>query len=182
MRCCICASACKAFTTNLRKHEGLNMRKRWMKMILIAPLAILGILLFIAIGGEIVMQLWNWLLPPLFGWRQITFWQALGILALCRILFGGFGRPWFSSLQFRPSHGRALVAHDPGGAGTIPARHARTLRLWSIHQPGSGTMKLPGAGCRRTFAYFANAWAMRASSHSCIGEWPRLLTSTVSKT
>ena len=26
-----------------------------------------------------------------FGWRQITFWQALGLLALCRILFGGFG-------------------------------------------------------------------------------------------
>ena len=44
-----------------------------------------------AIGGEVVLQLWNWLLPPLFGWRQITFWQALGILALCRILFGGFG-------------------------------------------------------------------------------------------
>ena len=37
-------------------------------------------------------QLWNWLLPPLFGLRQITFWQALGLLALCRILFGGFGR------------------------------------------------------------------------------------------
>jgi hypothetical protein len=29
--------------------------------------------------------------PPLFGWRQITFWQELGMLALCRILFGGFG-------------------------------------------------------------------------------------------
>jgi hypothetical protein len=57
----------------------------------IAPLAILGMLLFIAIGGEVVLQLWNWLLPPIFGWRQITFWQALGMLALCRILFGGFG-------------------------------------------------------------------------------------------
>ena len=64
------------------------MRRRW---IFLAPLAILGILVFIAIGGEIVVQLWNWLLPPLFGWRQITFWQAVGILALCRILFGGFG-------------------------------------------------------------------------------------------
>src|SRR6185312_16171005 len=51
--------------------------------------------------------------------------------------------PWFSSLQIRPSHGRALVAHDPGGAGTFPARHARTLRLWSIHQPEPGAMKLP---------------------------------------
>lgn len=62
------------------------MRKKW---IFIAPLAILALLLFIALGGAIVQQLWNWLLPALFGWRQITFWQALGLLVLCRILFGG---------------------------------------------------------------------------------------------
>ena len=65
------------------------MRKRW---IFIAPLAILGIAAFIAIGGELVVHLWNWLLPPLFGWPQVTFWQALGLLVLCRILFGGMGR------------------------------------------------------------------------------------------
>lgn len=64
------------------------MRKRWL---FIVPLAILGMLLFAIIGGEVVRLLWNWLLPPLFGWRQITFWQALGLLALCRILFGGVG-------------------------------------------------------------------------------------------
>jgi len=64
------------------------MRKR---MIWIAPLAILGIVVFIWIGGELVMHLWNWLAPTLFGWRQITFWQAVGLLALCRILFGGLG-------------------------------------------------------------------------------------------
>lgn len=64
------------------------MRRRWMW---IAPLAVLAIPLFIFIGGEIVMHLWNWLLPPLFGWRLITFWQALGLLLLCRILFGGWG-------------------------------------------------------------------------------------------
>jgi hypothetical protein len=63
------------------------MRKR---LIWIAPLAILGIVIFTWIGGELVMLLWNWLLPTLFGWRQITFWQAIGLLALCRILFGGF--------------------------------------------------------------------------------------------
>ncbi len=71
------------------------MSRRLKRLIFIAPLAILGILVFVAIGGEIVLQLWNWLLPSLFGWRQITFWQALGILALCRILFGGFG--WHGS-------------------------------------------------------------------------------------
>jgi hypothetical protein len=64
------------------------MRRR---LIFIAPLAILGMMVFIAIGGEVVMQLWNWLLPEIFGWPHITFWQALGMLVLCRILFGGFG-------------------------------------------------------------------------------------------
>src|SRR5438105_13113503 len=64
------------------------MRKKW---IFIVPAALLGMALFIFIGGEIVRLLWNWLLPPLFDLRQISFWQALGLLALCRILFGGFG-------------------------------------------------------------------------------------------
>ena len=67
------------------------MRPRLKRLIWIAPLAILGMLLFVAIGGVVVRLLWNWLLPPIFGWPQVTFWQALGMLALCRILFGGFG-------------------------------------------------------------------------------------------
>jgi hypothetical protein len=45
--------------------------------------------LFTFIGGDVVRLLWNWLLPPLFGWRQVC--QALGLLALCRIVFGGLG-------------------------------------------------------------------------------------------
>jgi hypothetical protein len=66
------------------------MKSKW-RWFWIAPLAIVGMVLFAFIGGEVVMHLWNWLLPPLFGWRQLTFWQALGLLALCRILFGGLG-------------------------------------------------------------------------------------------
>ncbi len=58
-------------------------------------------LLFAAIGGEVVRLLWNWLLPPIFGWREVTFWQALGMLALCRILFGGFGGHGFGSSNVR---------------------------------------------------------------------------------
>jgi hypothetical protein len=63
------------------------MRKRWIWM----PAMLAGFVLFIFLGGEVVRLLWNWLLPPLFDWRPITFWQALGLLALTRILFGGFG-------------------------------------------------------------------------------------------
>lgn len=69
------------------------MRPRLKRLILFAPLFFVGMLVFMAIGGGLVRWLWNWLLPPLFGWPPITFWQALGILALCRILFGG----WHSS-------------------------------------------------------------------------------------
>jgi hypothetical protein len=72
----------------LRRNKEHNMSKK--KWIFLAPLAILAIPLFIWIGGELVMHLWNWLAPALFGWRQITFWQAVGLLALCRILFGGW--------------------------------------------------------------------------------------------
>jgi hypothetical protein len=61
-------------------------KKKW---IYLAPLAVLAMVLFAWLGGELVMRLWNWLTPSLFGWRQITFWQAFGLLALCRILFGG---------------------------------------------------------------------------------------------
>jgi hypothetical protein len=62
------------------------MRRIW---ILLA--ASLGVAAFIGIGGQVVMHLWNWNLPAVFGWRQITFWQALGLFALCRILFGDLG-------------------------------------------------------------------------------------------
>jgi hypothetical protein len=52
---------------------------------------ILAALAFAALFGCVVMLLWNWLLPNVAGLPEITFWQALGILALSRILFGGFG-------------------------------------------------------------------------------------------
>jgi len=67
------------------------MAGRFIKMIFIIPLAILGMILFAFIGGLIVLHLWNWLMPPLFGWHELTVWKAVGLLALCRILFGGFG-------------------------------------------------------------------------------------------
>jgi hypothetical protein len=66
----------------------MTRRKR---LLWIGPLAIVGISVLVFIGGEIVTQLWNWLTPQLFGWHQITFWQAIGILLLCRILIGVVG-------------------------------------------------------------------------------------------
>lgn len=50
------------------------------------PLAFVAIL---ALTVAVVMWLWNWLMPALFGLVTITYWQALGLLTLVRLLFGG---------------------------------------------------------------------------------------------
>jgi hypothetical protein len=41
--------------------------------------------------GWIVMLLWNWLMPEIFGLKTVTYWQAWGLLALSTILFKGMG-------------------------------------------------------------------------------------------
>ncbi|MDR0682215.1 MAG: hypothetical protein LBG15_10280 [Dysgonamonadaceae bacterium] len=51
---------------------------------------LLGVVIIVGIGA-LVMLLWNWLMPVIWGWAAINLWQALGLFALCRILFGGFG-------------------------------------------------------------------------------------------
>ena len=42
--------------------------------------------------GFIVMLLWNFIFPAVLHAEKITYWQAVGLLVLCRILFFGFGR------------------------------------------------------------------------------------------
>ena len=60
----------------------------WIKAAILGPLAIAaGVFIF----GSVVMLLWNGILPEVFGFGTITFWQAFGILVLSKILFGGFG-------------------------------------------------------------------------------------------
>jgi hypothetical protein len=65
--------------------------KRFLRWYFVVPIALIVLPLFLALLGEIVKLLWNALLPPLFGWPQITIWQGLALLVLCRMLFGGFG-------------------------------------------------------------------------------------------
>jgi len=63
------------------------------------PLIVLG---FVALFSLAVYGLWNAILPDLLSVKTITYWQALGLLVLARILFGGFpgrrggpfGPPW----------------------------------------------------------------------------------------
>ena len=45
--------------------------------------------LFGLIVTLVVMLLWNWLMPDIFGLTTINFWQALGLLVLSKIFFSG---------------------------------------------------------------------------------------------
>ena len=63
-----------------------DKRKRLLRFF---PLIILiGVLL----SGLVVMLLWNAILPTAIHAGTLTYLQATGLLVLCRLLFGGFGR------------------------------------------------------------------------------------------
>ena len=72
-----------------------NWKKR---RLLFIPLILLGV---IAISG-LVMLLWNLLIPEIFGLAPITYWQAIGLMVLSKILFGGWN---FGKRGRRPSFG-----------------------------------------------------------------------------
>jgi hypothetical protein len=63
------------------------------KPIQIVVYTVLGIIAAFGFGllfGWIIVWLWNWLMPMIFGLPTITFWQGVGIFILAKILFGGF--------------------------------------------------------------------------------------------
>ncbi len=63
------------------------MHRHWFAKIL----QILIVLLIVVAGfGQAVLQLWNHLMPQIFGLPALTFWQAVGLMALAWILFGSW--------------------------------------------------------------------------------------------
>ena len=68
------------------------------KGIMFVTFVIVAIIIF----SGVVMTLWNNILPAVLGVKAITFFQALGILVLSRLLFGGFGtRRWGNSQKWK---------------------------------------------------------------------------------
>src|SRR5690349_6057819 len=72
----------------MERRKRWHRRPRWMRVLMFVGLAAVIAL----VGGAVVMGLWNWLAPTLFGGAQINWIQGLGIFALARLLFGGWGR------------------------------------------------------------------------------------------
>lgn len=92
----------------------------------IAGMVIGGIILavlFALLFGAVVMLLWNWLMPELFGLKVIGYWQAFGLVLLAKILFGGFGSHGGTDKKNHPHRG------DFGPFADAPSReHWREFR------------------------------------------------------
>lgn len=77
----------------MRTSRGFRIARLFFAFLLLAPIILAGM-------GWVVRELWNWLMPSIFGLHAITFWQALGLMGLSWILFRGFrgprlrGGPW----------------------------------------------------------------------------------------
>lgn len=61
---------------------------RVFKAVKILLMVVAGVIVF----GFVTMTLWNSVMPALLGLKVITFWQALGLFCLSKVLFGGFHR------------------------------------------------------------------------------------------
>lgn len=83
---------------------------------------------FLALLGLVVMLLWNWLMPEIFGLKQLNYWQAWGLLVLCWILFKNwsFGDNDSSSERKRKRQLRRYIREgdDPVAEGSAGSQEA----------------------------------------------------------
>lgn len=70
--------------------------KRIFRVFKFVAIAIVAFTVF----GYVVTRLWNFVMPPLFGFHLISFWQAVALMILGRLLFGGF-RPRPGGMHWR---------------------------------------------------------------------------------
>jgi hypothetical protein len=81
-----------------------------MGMIIFGTIAIVGLAILF---GFVLMWLWNWLMPDIFGLTTITYWQAVGLFILLKILLGGCGGSG-SSKKKSPKHSKRTCENKSG--------------------------------------------------------------------
>ena len=75
-------------THTIEEHRKI---KKYFKIAFKIFFGIVAAIVFALLFGYVIMWLWNWLLPEIFGLTTIGYWQAVGLLILAKMLFGGLG-------------------------------------------------------------------------------------------
>lgn len=81
----------------MKKQNRIRKVRHILAIIGISIGGILLAMIMALVFGVLVMLLWNWLMPAIFGLTTIGFWQAWGLVVLSHILFK-------SSPHHKPSH------------------------------------------------------------------------------
>ena len=87
--------------------KNMDKMPKWAKYTLYGILGIAGAFLLGLLFGNVIMWLWNWLMPKFFGLSTITFWEGLGLFLLAHILFG-FGSSSHSDDSGKKHHKKNL--------------------------------------------------------------------------
>jgi len=69
--------------------ENGTAERKTRKIVKIVVMVLIFMPLALFVFGQIILHLWNWLMPVLFHLPMITFWQGLGLLVLSWLFFGG---------------------------------------------------------------------------------------------
>jgi len=88
--------------------KPFNNKKCRFSPLKIAGFVVGGIALATVVGfvlGYVVMLLWNWLMPAIFGLGLISFWQAVGITILAKLLLSSHPR--------HTNHPSSKYSHKP---------------------------------------------------------------------
>lgn len=78
-------------THDIRPHR--RSPGKLVRLLGVGMVGVLFAILFSLLFGFVVMRLWNWLMPDIFGLKQISYLQAFGITVLAKILFSGICGP-----------------------------------------------------------------------------------------
>ncbi len=135
-------------------------------------------ILIAALGfGAIVQWLWNAVLPAAANFNTITYWQAVGLFVLCKILFGGFkgpgGHPHRHKWQrFNGRFGRG-GREERGDLHALAVlyshngREADALRTWQVCRP----VNTQSHAVNGRISSEQTSWPSFTPSHSPLGPY-----------
>jgi energy-coupling factor transporter transmembrane protein EcfT len=117
-------------------REEMRREMRWHRVPRAMRVLIVAVLVFTVmfLVGWLVMSLWNWLLPALFGFKTIGYWQAIGLMVLSRLLFGGFRAMGSRSGD---GHGRRFARRWERMTPEEREKFRQAMRQW-CEQPHAG--------------------------------------------
>lgn len=126
MPCCICAAGWLRYVMSFYTIKMKKMkRKFWVQKIV--GFIVCGALIA-ALLGFVVMNLWNRVLVEVVHVSPVSFWQALGLLVLSKILFGGFRKGGWGRHKGR--HWKKHMADREAWQGMTPEEREKIKQEW----------------------------------------------------